>query len=259
MLKVTATNKKNQSIQITQSTSYQLVAITGIDPPVASMAMSELATDDGSEINNVKLPNRNIVLTIQPLGTIESTRTALYPYFMPKEYVKLAIKTGNRDVVIEGRVESFTVDYNANPQLIQISVICPKPYFKYKNSVETALTVGGSTTVNNLGDVAVGAVYEIDITGSVSSIVLGNSTTSDYMTLSDLELVSGDKVFITTTVGAKKIELLHNGGYSSLLSYLDLSNSKWLKLVAGNNLISVSVTSSRATAKVTYTPLYAGI
>lgn len=252
MLKVTAKNAKNQTIQLTQSSSYQLVSITGIDPPVASIATAELATDDGSQFNLARVPQRNIVLTIQPLNNVETTRTALYPYFTPKAPVTLLIQTGNREVNISGIVESFTVDYNAAPQLIQVSIICPKPYFNDKTA--TTATINGSETVNNKGDIETGFSIEITLSSSASSLSLANSTTSQTLSFTGLSLQSGDIVTIDTRTGQKTAKYRRSGTDYSLLPYLVLT-SDWVSLISGNNTITLSAGSG----SLTFTPQYAGL
>ena len=253
MLKVTAKNAKNQTIQLTQSSSYQLVAISGIDPPVADIATAQLATDDGSEFNLARVPQRNIVLTIQPIGDVETTRTGLYPYFTPKSPVTLLIQTGGREVNIEGIVESFTVDYNANPQLIQVSIICPRPYFNAKNDTTVNIT-NVSATANNAGDVPVGFSIEVTLANTVSNFLVTNQTTSKTISFEDTPLQSGDVVKINTRTGQKSATFVHNGVESSLLPYMYLG-SDWPTLISGSNSILIS----NGTAVLTFTAQYAGL
>lgn len=252
MLKVSAKNSKNQTIQLTQSASYQLVAISGIDPPVASIATAELATDDGSQFNLARVPQRNIVLTIQPLNDVETTRTALYPYFTPKASVILFVQTGNRDVKINGIVESFTVDYNANPQLIQVSIICPKPYFTAKTA--SSVAVSGTTTVNNAGDIETGFELSVTLSSSITMFRVRNTTTSKKLEFDDLTLVSGDVITIDTRTGQKAAYYTRSGTDHSLLPYLDLS-SDWVSLIPGNN----SIVLSSGSGTLEFTPQYAGL
>lgn len=252
MLKVSAKNSKNQTIQLTQSTDYQLVSITGIDPPVANIATSQLATDDGSDFNIARVPQRNIVLTLQPLGDVETTRTALYPYFTPKSPITLYIQTGNRNVYITGYVESFSCDYNANPQLIQISVINPKPYFLDIESVSQEISI--SATVNNRGDVELGFTLTREVGGSLSYFSITNNTTGDSLIFNGLELVSGDVITIDTRIGQKNAYYTRGGQTYSLLPYLYLT-SRWTSLIAGDNVITLS----SGNGTISFTPQYAGL
>ena len=252
MLKVSAKNSKNQTIQLTQSSSYQLVAITGIDPPVASVATAQLATDDGSQFNIARIPQRNIVLTIQPLGDVETTRTALYPYFTPKASTALYIQTGSRNVYINGIVESFTVDYNANPQLIQVSIICPKPFFL--DTTPVSQSISGSATVNNKGEIELGFYLNVILASSISTLSLLNSTTGKSLYFSGLSLESGDEIYIDTRTGQKNAYYVRNSNVYSLLPYLNLV-SEWPTLISGNNTISISAGSGT----INFTPQYAGL
>ena len=252
MLSVSAINANNQTIKLTQSSVYQLVAITGIDPPVANIATSELATDDGSQFNLARIPQRNIVLTIQPVGDIETARTALYAYFTPKSTVRLRIKTSTRDVYIDGYVESFLADVNANPQLIQVSIICPKPYFNDWTAV--AVFIDGTETITNSGDVSIGILLGVTIASSTNSFVFSNNTTGDALTFQGKAFQSGDVITIDTRVGQKNATLLRDGVTSSLLSYMNL-DSKWPTLAKGANEIQISA----GTGALSYSPQYAGL
>ena len=252
MLKVSAKNSKNQTIQLTQSSSYQLVSISGIDPPVASIATAELATDDGSQFNLARVPQRNIVLTIQPLNDVETTRTALYPYFTPKAPVTMIIKTGNREVNINGIVESFTVDYNANPQLIQVSIICPKPYFNDKTA--SSVSVSDATIVNNKGDMETGFELTVTLSSSITTFIVLNVTTNKRIEFDDLTLGSGDVITIDTRTGQKAAKYTRSGTDYSLLPYLDLS-SDWVSLIPGNN----SIVLSSGSGTIDFVPQYVGL
>ena len=262
MLKVTATNAKNDTIQLTQSATYQLVSISGINPPTANIATVALATGDGSSFNYAKLPQRNIVLTIQPLGDIETLRTALYPYFTPKAKIRLDFFTKTRSVYIDGYVESCEIDYNANPQLMQVSVICPQPYFKDQVLTSIDLDMSNANTINNTCDVPLGVEFEITATSAISQLRINNALTiaepDQLFVLTDLPVISGDKIMIDTVVGQKSVKRSSGGTITSLLKYLVVS-SDWITLAVGNNSITVNLNGGSATGKIKFRKLYAGL
>lgn len=252
MLSLSARNANNQIIQLTQSSYYQLVAITGIDPPVANIATSELATDDGAQFNFARVPQRNIVITLQPLGNIETARTALYAYFSPKSVVRLFLKTETRDVYIDGYVESLLADVNANPQLIQVSIICPKPYFIDKNS--TTHMIYGTEIITNGGDVSIGFQLRVNITDTITRLDIANSTIGYALTFQGKTLQSGDYIDINTNVGQKDAILTRNGETSSMLSYMKM-DSKWPILIKGDNTMFIS----SGNGVIGFTPQYTGL
>lgn len=260
MLKVTVTNSNNQSLTITNSASYQLVSITGLNPPVANLSITGLATDDGSYYNMGRVPQRNIVLTIQPLNDIEANRTALYTYFIPKDEIRLAFKTGGREVYIDGIVEGVEIDFNSKTQLVQVSVICPDPFFKNKTetTVEIAHTQAG-TTISNAGDVEQGVEITITALDAFDHINLKNLTLGEQMELDYVGAVAGDTVYINTKTGQKTATLTHNGTTTSIISKV-YTSSQWPQMGRGSNTYTVMAPNSSAgKVELTYRSQFAGL
>lgn len=249
-LKITATNKYNQSIVITQNANFQLVAISGITPPKANINTSALANMDGSAFNSSKLNNRNIVMTIQPVGNIESNRLTIYQYFKVKQPITLEIKTANRDVVIDGYIENMEIDVNANPQTIQVSIICPNPWFKAKTAQVITLDSNPKTIASESDD-EVGAIFTATISGAVSNPTFTDSTTGQTFGLT-YNLVSGDKLTLNTRRGEKSVSVLRGGSTINLINYIT-ATSKWIALATGNNSIGYGASSGVANMAVTVT------
>lgn len=253
MLDIIAINSRSQELDINANTKYQIVSVTGLNPPVATINVSPLATADGGTFNSSRLPERNIVIIIQPLMSIENARDDLYKWFAPKQKVTLKVKTGSRQLKINGYTESFEADLYANPQLIQVSVICPDPYLK----ALAAVTANIPDTISNPGDADSGAVFEITMTNSGANISILNTVSgvSKSFSMTGLTLQSGDKITIDTRVGQKSVKLNRSGTISSLMAYVSPS-SDWLQIVPGSNTISVT---ANGTAKVSYVPQYLGV
>lgn len=246
MLKVKVT-RNNSTLKITGSDKVQLVSMTGLNPPIADIAMSQLATADGGIFNIARGQSRNIVMTIQPMGSIEARRLLLYKYMAPKSEITLDIETSSRHVTIAGYVESFEVDYNANPQLFQVSIICPDPYFK--DATQSSTAVPG--TVSNPSEAVQGAEFTITLTGSGTSLVLSNTTTGESLTINDT-FTSGEVIKISTIQGHKMI----SSRGSSKMAYVNLS-SDWPQLRPGDNTITISGVT--CTAVCEFYPLYMGV
>ena len=246
MLKVKVT-RNGSTLSITENSKFQLVSVTGLNPPVADIAMSQLATSDGGVFNIARGQARNIVLTIQPMGSIESRRLLIYEYMAPKSAITLDIETASRHVTIGGYVESVEIDYNANPQLFQVSIICPNPYFKAVTKQSAVIPA----TVSNPSEAAQGAEFTINLTGSGSTLTLGNTTTNEVLTIDDT-FVSGQVVKINTIQGQKMVKINN----VSKMASVDLL-SDWPQLRPGNNVITIS--GVNCTASIEFYPLYMGV
>ena len=109
---------------------YQVIKIEGLNPPKAQINTTTIVGLDGAMFNSSKLESRNIVLTIRINGDVETNRQNLYQYFRTKEACTFYYTNQNRDVYIQGYVESVVCDLFSKSELAQISIICPSPYFK---------------------------------------------------------------------------------------------------------------------------------
>jgi phage-related protein len=236
---------------------YQVIDITGLNPPKAQINTSTIVGLDGAVFNSSKLETRNLVLTVKINGDIESNRQQLYNYFRTKSWCKFYFTNNNLDVSIEGYVESVECDLFTNNETAQISIICPYPYFKslaetlqklshtnalftfpftinLNNPVVISEYTTGGINVFNSSESDTGAMIEIDISNSVSSIEIKNTNTGDDFVL-NYAFQSGDKVIINTNKGQKSITLVRSGRVSNLFSALK-QGSVFFQLQAGSNM-----------------------
>lgn len=111
---------------------YLLSDITGIDPGIATINTTDLANIDGSRYNSSRIDQRNIVASFYLLEQpeVEDTRQKMYKYISLKDKVTLKIKTKNNTSMIDGYVESIEVPIFEEHESMQVSFICPNPYFR---------------------------------------------------------------------------------------------------------------------------------
>ena len=259
-IKIKATNSYGTTLQLTQQAAYTVAQVSGLTPPEGAVYTSELATKDGSFYSASRSQNREIVLQIYPQERIETSRLALYNVFKIAKWVQLELQTGSRHVKIEGWVQSMQGDLYENPQFLQISVLCPDPFFEDVTTTTTAVTTAGTAvTVSNAGDEEAGAVFTLTASGSVSNPIIYNTTTGQSFGL-DLDLASGDTVAIDTRRGSLRATKTHNGTETNVINAM-ASGSTWLKLQPGNNSISFNAESGSAalSLSVAFTPIYEGL
>lgn len=140
---VTVTNPAGESLKIElgnpAKSGFLVLGIDGIGPSRADINVSDIATTDGSYFTSARIGARNIVLNLKLLGmpTIEDTRQLSYLFFPVKKPITLLFETDNRECKIEGYVESNEVNIFSSQETIQVSVICPDPYF-YSTSLNSA-------------------------------------------------------------------------------------------------------------------------
>ena len=280
-------NSRNAEITLTgRETEYQIISIKGLNPPSAHLNTSNVAGLDGALYNSGRLNTRNIVITARINGDVERNRQILYDYCPTKEKVRFFFKNENRDVYIDGYVDSVECDLFTNSEKMQISIICPQPYF-----VDVADTqVDGSTLtklftfpfsidlgspipfseyvfdddVNLYNDSSgeIGMIIEAYMRTDVSSLVIRNTGTGESFGLV-YAFESGDRVTIDTIKGQKSITLLRDGVYYNLFSALQ-PGSKFFHLASGDNFFNYIVDGNIANnpevdLKFTFFKMYRGV
>lgn len=166
-------------------TGLYVKSITGIGPGKASINVTDLASDDGGIFNSARAETRNIVLTLGMLDgfidgvyqSIETSRQKTYRYFAKKRWLTLILHTDNRDLYIEGYVESNEPDIFSKDETTQISIICPDPKW-YKAGPRDWSTFGG---IENLfefpySNEGIPAIADLDKITVDDQVIEGNVT-----------------------------------------------------------------------------------
>lgn len=237
-------NTKNNILTLTQKESdFQVYNIEGLNPPKAQINTSKIAGVDGSKFNSSKLEERNIVIYIKLNGNVEANRIYLYSFFNTKEWCRFYYKNGSRDVYIEGYVENVDVALFTNNEVMQVSIICPSPYFKGAaeiiDDISKAIarfkfpftinldepipfsTIDNSkiTDVYNNSETETGVIIEADIRGNVNSLEIRNTETGESIKL-NYQFIKNDMIIINTNKTEKSIKLIRNGVESNIFTAL---------------------------------------
>lgn len=257
---LTVQNKIGDLLTLTQNESvYQIQKIEGLSPPNAQVNLTPIVGLDGAVFNSSKLETREIVLYIKINGNAEKNRVNLYTFFPVKDSVVLYFKNGERDVFIEGVVQSFECDLFAQGQIAQISVLCPYPYFKSVQEIvddvsnvhslftfpftidEEGIPISEyienrETWILNESQTETGLVIKANFSGSVHKLDIRNTLTGEDFTIS-YNFIDGDVLTINTNKGQKSVTLLRSGTFYNLFSAVQVG-SVFLQLHAGANPIA---------------------
>ena len=272
-------NSTGDILTLTQNeTNYQVVSITGLNPPQAQINTTPIAGLGGAVFNSAKLDTRNIVITLKINGDIEANRQSLYNMFRTKEQCTFYFKNENRNVYIEGYVETCEVDLFSNGERMQISIICPSPYFKSVDNIETDISstvaafvfpfsinidepIAFSTfdtnrevDIYNSSESETGLQISIYCDTSVNAIEIKNTTTGDDFEL-DYAFQAGDQIMINTNKGQKSVKLTRNGVTTNLFSALQ-KGSVFFQLSVGDNNFSYLADNGANNAHVFITFIY---
>lgn len=277
-------NEYGKKIQMTGNENrWQVTSLTGLNPPPAAISTSAIPSLDGSRFNSSRLDNRNIVLTMAINGDVEENLETLNRIIMPKRYIKVYYSTNEKELYTEGRVETFDYDkFEGSKIHAQASILCFDPYWHSLERDEQTLSnhiglfefpfsipdegiaiseILGSTlrVFKNLGTVASGLQFTIEVSNSVVNPYLQNTTTGEKMTF-NLTLNRGDVLEVSTVKKSKYIRLYSGGMTTNVMNSL-ANGSKWITLTLGeNNVIYGSDTGSEAmTIRTSRENLFGGV
>lgn len=287
---ITVTNYLGESLMMELAdplkTGLAITSISGLGPTKANIYKTDMSTVDGSVFNSARTETRNIVITMvlmensnnADLNTIEKLRLRVYRYFPTKRKVTLNILSENRDVVIDGYVESCEASIFSSLEAAQISIICPDPWFKAKtsdSSIFSSINSVFSFPFNNVinenepykrtlemsayetdhfrkiyytGEDESGMVIEVHFTGDVKGFTFSDTFNGNTIKLLDSNIpnnkfMKNDELLISTKRGERSINLLRNGSIISLLNALD-KESEWIMLRRGVNEFTYYATES---------------
>lgn len=263
-------NPIGEIIKLTQNeANYQVIDISGLNPPNATIINTKVAGMDGSKNSSTRLEERNIVITVKLNGDIEKNRLKLYRYFSTKQWCKIYFQSNSRDIYAEGYIETNECSPFGKGQVMQISIVCPDPYFHSLKEIwsdisqvvgvfEFPFAIGsggieeGTTTddatefsvyvkdkivnILNEGEVETGVTIEITATGTVTNPVIYNVNTHESFGI-NTQMVKGDVEIINTNSGQKSITRIRDGKETNEINKL-VRGSTWLTLRMGDNLFT---------------------
>lgn len=229
---------------------------------------------------------------------IEDLRQLSYKYFPIKRPIILIFYTTNRQVYIQGYVESNEPDIFSSDEGATISIVCPYPYFRdinqdefinfsstdprfkfefanvYTGSVHkprllmSMISNAAEQNINYSGDIDTGVVITIYLSGRIGDITVYNGSLSQQFKLKvdkiesiiNSPISSGDKIVISSLPRNKYVRYYKENVEFNILSAVD-KESDWLMISRGNNLYTYSAESgsNNITLEVSYPILYEGI
>jgi hypothetical protein len=254
-------NHKGQIVELTHDTGrYAVIGIDGLTRPPTTINTAIAASIDGSFHNSSRVEQRNLVISIILRGKIEENRQALYQIFPCKTACTIYFENKNRNVKIDGYVETLEGDLFVMQERMQISIICTRPYFEDLNAIYTEI----STTIKrfsfpfsisqpiplgevldtphafitNYGDTDTGFTLTGEINKALTTLTITNLTTGAYFTL-NYAFAAGDIITLCTIQGRLSVQIQRSGAVINLLNKVD-ENSSWIKLQAGYNDLTFS-------------------
>jgi len=280
MFTLKAENKRGRVIELTGNPSYEVLSVTGLNPPNATVNMSAVANLDGKFFNSSKINERNVVITLKINQPVEGNRIAIYDYFQAKQYIKIYYSNDIRDVYAEGYIDTMECDLFTENEVMQISIMCPNPFFKdvkesridfsqvidllefLLSAPKEGIALSELDLVNRINiptEHDTGIIMTLAATGYVQSPVVYNVETRRAFRL-NLKMEPGDQIIVNTNRGEKSVLLFRSGGYTNIINYVS-SNPDWFQLETGDNVFTYEAQSGseHLTVSIIYRAVYEGV
>ena len=278
MFTLKAENKNGELLELTNNSDYSVFKIDGLSPMPAAINGIQAVGYDGGIYTGSRCDNRNISLQIVFNNNIENARQRLYNFFATKNYVRLYFKNANRNVYIDGYVESMEVDLFSEMQSADISIICFQPFFVDAEDPTHILTYGQITALFEMpfeidtesqgiefslssgegisaevigGDSESGVIFFITLTNSVGQqdrmveLHVVNDTTGEEivierrMAFNSTERVH--EIYINTFKGSKQVteKVVRSYNTREYNLFPYMTKSDWISIAPGVNVLRV--------------------
>lgn len=247
-------NKNGDQLQFGMGSPFTITDIQGLNPPDATINTSQIALIDGSKYNSAKVNPRQINLAFAIEYSAPYNRIQMYKVLKSKQWIRLKYKGDQRDVYIDGYIQSIDIAYFEMKQIVTVSILCPAPFFKeaqiivnelkniisafhfpFASTASSQLIMGyysndAGITIENEGDVECGLIIELYARSAVSNPKIFNYITQDFIGV-NYEMEAADLITIDTRKGEKTVTLLRDGVETNIFNYV-MKNSTWLQLEA---------------------------
>lgn len=132
-------------------TGIYVKEVTGLGYASSVIPLTELALSDIDYYNHSLFESRNVVFTFGFVTgvDVEEKRQILYKFFPSKVEIKISIVTDKKEVYLLGYVETFEPSIFNKGETVQVSLICPNPYFIGKDMLRVEFKGTPFYPVNN--------------------------------------------------------------------------------------------------------------
>lgn len=264
MFTLSVENEYGERLELTHNPDYVITSVDGLAPPDATINTTDDAMSDGSVFNSSFIQNRLITITLAVNSPAEENRLRLFKYCKIKRPCRVWYKNGTLNVYADGYVQNYpAVGYFEKKQVVQISILCPNPYFLAveKNETEFCHVVNNfefpfaiespipfsyivadtTRSVVNKGDAETGALIKILATGAANKPKVANAATGDFFEV-DISLSSGDVLMIDTRQKQKGVFKISGGVRANVIGDMTVG-STWFQLIPGDNVFAITAES----------------
>lgn len=254
--------------------SLILERVTGLGPPDISLFVGDYARDGGIYTGRRAQPRNTVMdIKINPNAglneTVDGWRDILYKAFVDPlttgDDVTLIFHDDIKpNRMLTGYTEKFNTEIFEKDTIANISMICPDPFIRDVDVTEILPPAGTNgwqqVPFTYAGTAEAGFEVWIDVQATTTVLTLANNGRTMVLTYPSFQ--PGDKVYINTIPGQRKINFTRSGVEYDIL-YTLYSESPWLDLHSQQNSLEIyGETPTNVVAAITklaYTQLYWGV
>ena len=252
---LTVQNDMGDTLDLSGNPNIRIIKVGGLSPAPAEISTIDAVGYDGGSFSYARTGYRNITLQLVPVNDIEVSRQLLYTYFQPKKKVRLYFENSNRNVYIDGYVETNDVDLFSEMQTADISILCPNPYFiknEETSHTVTAIVDNKHTLVLRGGDTESGLIFGITLyapQGTNHPIIIENETYGETITINNTDGTYRGYYEIDTNPGNKRAvySVVKGGTETNIVWDIDIPlvstgiSRKWVTLHPGENVFRIYI------------------
>ncbi len=134
-------NESGNIVNINDGMAYEVLNVSGLNPPSASLFTRKSPNKKGSKYNGSTLDERFVIIDIKLLGDVEENRNALYPWCESEQYVKIYYSNGVKNIYCEGYVTDCDVNPFTDNEVVTLSVTCADPHLKDMQAIEADISI----------------------------------------------------------------------------------------------------------------------
>ena len=279
--KITCTNEDNVSVIFTDKFNpWLLESCEGIYENQNNVSLSTNTMTDGSTLQGSTVAMRNIVMTLRdrPEADHQANRSLLYSLFKPKSEGVFVYEENGITRQIRYNVEKVIIDSVKRSRRATVSLLCPDPFFVDAEDVTVTMAGWvanfqwpheftaqaeefGSRTAERLKTITnesaadnIGLTITIEARGAAQNPAIAHVEQGESIEIgtegNPLNMITGDKVIITTHTNNKHVYLERAGVRTEINEYLS-ENSEFIQLMHGDNTFGYSAESGENYLTVT--------
>lgn len=284
MFQLELENERGNIVDINDGMRYIVIGCSGLNPPSAELFLSKSPNRKGAKFNGSSLDERSIDITIKLLGDVEANRNALYPWVDSENYCKIRYKNGVRSVYCEGYVQDCPIEFFTDNEVINLSIICPNPYwhdlvaisteisnivkqFVFPFSIDSAgvplstILESNRTVIFNNG-AETGMRLVVKCVKEASGFMIFDAASPSRLFKIGATLSAGDTLVIDTNSSPKTVKIYRaNGTVENAMRYI-VGFPTWFTLKNGSNAFAYTTDSGgleSVVVSVEWTQKYKGV